>query len=237
MKTCPRCNILKTYNEFHLSRTRPDGHQSICKTCISKRDKKDRLERGLKLPAHPHMAIDPETGRFMSIIPLIERFWSYVDSSAGPDACWPWIGALDDKNGYGLITIRRTEDLPPGLPSHSQSTTYGAHRVAYAILIGPIPDGLDILHTCDFMPCVNAYEHLYPGTPQQNMDDRQERDRDAHGERNGNVHLTESMAREIFSIKGQYSSLAVEKWFPVSSSTILRIWNKQLWKHIHDQYS
>lgn len=66
-------------------------------------------------------------------IPIDVRFWSKVDRR-GPDECWPWMGNLHDA-GYGMLWRTNT-------------TRYRAHRVAYELLVGPIPAGLDIDHTC-----------------------------------------------------------------------------------------
>lgn len=65
----------------------------------------------------------------------VKRFWSYVDTSGGHDACWPWHTAA--KNGYGSIYVN----------GRTKSNVL-AHRFAYELLVGPIPDGLVIDHTC-----------------------------------------------------------------------------------------
>lgn len=56
-----------------------------------------------------------------------------VDRSGGEDACWPWTGAID-QGGYGKVLYN--------------GRTLGAHRVVHMILVGPIPDGLELDHTC-----------------------------------------------------------------------------------------
>lgn len=58
----------------------------------------------------------------------------YVDQSAGPDACWPWTAYISEQ-GYGW-TAR--DEGPQG----------AAHRLAYEVLVGPIPDGLTLDHIC-----------------------------------------------------------------------------------------
>jgi hypothetical protein len=57
-----------------------------------------------------------------------------------------------------------------------------AHRVAYALFVGPIPEGMSILHSCDNPPCVNP-EHLGPGTRGQNNKDRDLRGRNGWAKR------------------------------------------------------
>jgi hypothetical protein len=78
------------------------------------------------------------------------RFWSEVDTSGGPDACWPWTGGTR-KGGYGVTT--------EGL---------GAHKAAYLLAVGPVPAGCDVCHSCDNPPCCNP-AHLWTGTRQQNL--------------------------------------------------------------------
>lgn len=62
--------------------------------------------------------------------------------------CWEWIGARNSK-GYGSV----------GVLGSSQST----HRVAYELLVGTIPEGLQIDHLCRNKACCNP-EHLEPVT-------------------------------------------------------------------------
>lgn len=77
----------------------------------------------------------------------IERFLDKIsiDIKTG---CWNWIGAKY-KNGYGAFAIDRRTNC--------------AHRHAYELFIGPIPDKYEIHHKCKNISCVNP-KHLSPIT-------------------------------------------------------------------------
>lgn len=77
-----------------------------------------------------------------------ERFWSKVDTSGGPDACWPWT-AYVARNGYGWFGIG------------TKTTT--AHRVAYELCVGPLEPGMEVHHRCRTRACMNP-AHLVPLT-------------------------------------------------------------------------
>lgn len=81
---------------------------------------------------------------------LGERFWEKV----GPTGfCWEWNGCRGT-DGYGQIRDGKSR--------------VRAHRVAYELLVGPIPDGLFIDHLCRVRHCVNP-DHLEPVTHKENM--------------------------------------------------------------------
>ena len=87
-----------------------------------------------------------------------ERFWPKVDMTAGPDACWPWTAYCMPK-GYGRFGI-------------DASTNMLAHRMAWELMRGPIPDGMEIDHrrTCPKRCCNPA--HLRTVTHKQNGENR-----------------------------------------------------------------
>lgn len=68
------------------------------------------------------------------------------------DGCWRWLGHLTS-SGYGSIW--------------RGGQHYRAHRVAYEIFVGPIPEGLVIDHLCRNRGCVNP-AHMEPVTPHEN---------------------------------------------------------------------
>ena len=61
------------------------------------------------------------------------RFWNKVDTSAGPDGCWYWVGYTNGA-GYGIV--------------YRNSKRFRAHRVSYEETYGPIAEGLEIDHIC-----------------------------------------------------------------------------------------
>jgi hypothetical protein len=91
---------------------------------------------------------------------LEERFYAKVQKT---DSCWVWIGARHSQ-GYGQLFTANTVN---GNPRPEK-----AHRVAYELLIGPIPDGLQIDHLCRNKVCVNP-AHLEAVTQKENLARRQ----------------------------------------------------------------
>ncbi len=94
-------------------------------------------------------------------------FWSGVLRGA-PNECWPWLRATGGRQGHGQLRI-------------GGCLVY-AHRVAFELVKGPIPEGCIVRHSCDNPPCCNP-AHLLAGTQLDNMRDARERRRVADGER------------------------------------------------------
>jgi hypothetical protein len=112
-----------------------------------------------------HGPTSRDTGRYRSVVDEAERFWSKVDRT-GPGGCWLWLGQV---NRWGYGHFRRT--LAPGI-----YRTVKAHRFAYALLVGPIPEGLTLDHLCGRRACVRP-DHLEPVTNAENLRRRHARRR------------------------------------------------------------
>ena len=91
--------------------------------------------------------------------PLAERLWEKVEKG-GPMALWKgapgpcWVWTASRTKGYGMIRSGRTNAY--------------AHRVAYELSVGPIPEGLHLDHRCRRPHCVNP-AHLEPVTNAENV--------------------------------------------------------------------
>lgn len=147
-------------------------------------------------------------------------FWAKVDKTSSPKGCWLWTGALQ-RDGYAHFG--------------QNAKTRSAHRYAYEQLVGPIPDGLDLLHSCDDRACVNP-AHMWTGTHQENMLDAKAKGRHAHGER-AKSKLTEAQVREI---KRDYVAVHCHKTnskelaerYGVSTAAISAIIRGDAWGHV-----
>ena len=78
------------------------------------------------------------------------RFWVKVQRTNG---CWLWIASLD-AYGYGQFRV--------------QGRTRKSHQLAYELLVGPVPRGLELDHLCRNPRCVNP-AHLEPVTHRDNI--------------------------------------------------------------------
>lgn len=164
----------------------------------------------------------------------VERFWSKVDKSAGPDGCWLWTAGLG--GGYGSFWV--------------DGHNVRANRFAYEVTNGPIPDGLHVCHDCpdgDNPRCVNP-KHLWLGTSEENSRDRHEKGRDASGDRSGAVTKPERVPRgsrngcakltetQVVGIRRRFAGgetqTELARAFGVSQSAIWLIVREKKWTHI-----
>ncbi len=161
-----------------------------------------------------------ESHKLLPKISLVERFWSNVRKTP---TCHIWTG-LRTNYGYGRIRI--------------EGKNIKAHRLAWTLFRGPIPEGLWVCHTCDNPPCVNI-EHLFLGTAKENSRDSSRKHRLHFGESNGFHKLSESQVSEILrryqkGIPGPgrnqpNSASGLAREFHVGVSTIHNIVNHKSW--------
>lgn len=159
----------------------------------------------------------------------ITRFWSKVGFTANPNKCWEW-QAYRNPRGYGSFGLTKT------VGSHAIL----AHRAAWELTYGEIPDGLFICHHCDNRACCNP-SHLFISTNQDNVNDMVNKGRNSKGtkhalnrigEKNGNHKLT---AKEVKYIRERYAMGGISykelgREMGISKPTIGHIIRREIWK-------
>lgn len=137
-----------------------------------------------------------------------DAFWARIDKG---DGCWEWTGPTI-KQGYG-----KTKCGPERQ----------AHRVAYMLAVGPIPDGLFVCHHCDNRRCCRP-DHLFVGDAFANG-----RDMAAKGRAGGakfTVEIVKQM-REMHTATG-LPMAEVGKHFGVSKAQAHLILTYKAWKDV-----
>lgn len=154
-----------------------------------------------------------------------ERFWAKVDRTG--TGCWLWTGHRGSR-GYGTYAF-------------AKGKVGRAHRIAYALTNGPIPDGLSVCHSCDVPACCNP-AHLWLGTDADNAADRARKGRTVHpfgpdyqgrrpqGETHGSAKLTETTAQEILNSPARNVEMA--RKYGVSETCVSRLRAGITWPHL-----
>lgn len=168
-------------------------------------------------PEHLRLSVAAEIGRRKFIERYEARFARYVDRLGGADACWLWTGCRAG-NGYGRMSVGGRQRP--------------AHRIAWTIANGPIPEGLFVCHTCDNPPCVNP-AHLFLGTHRENMKDMASKGRSTAGERHPKAKLTEADVREIRHLcGGGMPQRRVAAQFGLCQQHVSELAAGKVWPHV-----
>lgn len=109
----------------------------------------------------------------------------------------------------------------PTISMHGRQTVVS--RFLYEELFGEIPRGILICHRCDNSMCINP-EHLYAGTPSDNMRDMSKRNRSR------NRALSEEQVKEILT--GSDGEKVLSERFGVNIRTITAILRRRTWKNV-----
>lgn len=148
------------------------------------------------------------------------RVSKLIKVSLDRDACWPWQART--RKGYGEFEV------------HPENKRLLAHRLAYVLHYGPIPEYLNgertcVLHRCDNPPCCNP-NHLFLGSNLDNIDDMIAKGRVARGAKSGRAKLTDAQISVIRTADRSVGSLANE--FGVSQGAVRAALDGITWAHL-----
>lgn len=130
--------------------------------------------------------------------------------------CWNFQGCKVGNYGYGQI------DLGDGMRAY-------AHRVAWALVHGPIPDDKIVLHACDNARCVNV-EHLRLGTQAENVHESVQKGRyNAFGQQKLNAAQVLAIRDRVANGTDQHT---VAREFGIARNTVSQIANHKTWAHL-----
>jgi hypothetical protein len=160
--------------------------------------------------------------RLRPVRPIAERFWEKVDVR-GPDDCWEW-KAAHGQHGRGTFMV--------GSKRHGTQRQVPAHRFAYELEYGPIPNGMEACHKCDNPPCCNP-RHIFAGTHKENMEDMAAKGRSSQGERDSQAKLTTDKVLEIRRLCASgMPQEKVGKLYGVTQGAVWLIVTRRRWKHV-----
>lgn len=135
------------------------------------------------------------------------------------NGCHEWLGARN-RRGYGNINV--------------DGKSLKAHRVAWELYLGTIPDGLCVLHKCDNPPCINP-EHLFLGTRQDNIDDMFSKGR-GHKAFGAGTNKTKLRDADIERIREAClfgaMQIHIAALYDTTQGTIGKIVRRETWKHV-----
>lgn len=146
---------------------------------------------------------------------IFRQFWSKVQR-ADAKACWLWTG-YRASHGYGHFSIGRQR--------------IRAHRFAWMVSRGPIPEEQEVCHRCDVKSCVNP-DHLFLGSRRDNhLDSVRKGRKRAWG-------LQKLKASQVLAIRARaergelHRSIAAA--FGISTNHVSTIVHRKAWAHLHD---
>ncbi len=133
------------------------------------------------------------------------------------NGCLIWTGSRFS-NGYGRLRFMNKSSL--------------AHRFAYYLYHGNIPDGAIIQHSCDQKNCV-SYLHLSAGTPKSNSEDCHSKKRHMYGDKHVHAVLNVEKVKEIKQkLKNGISRRAIAEEYQIKIGTITALALNKTWSHV-----
>lgn len=148
-------------------------------------------------------------------------FWSRVNIG-NTGECWEW--TMSRRSGrYGQ--------------AHYGNKNWFAHRLAWTLVHGDIPDGLLVCHACDNVLCCNP-AHLFLGTGADNSADRNAKLRQYRGFGHHHAKLNEEQVLEIKRTyvprHPEFGQAALSRKFGVSQPAIYSVLKGESYAYVHD---
>lgn len=164
-------------------------------------------------------------------LPDSNYFWARVNRD-GPlivdTPCWEW-ARWCGTHGYGLVRPTKRE-------MQKTHAVLMAHRVAWELANGPIPEGRLVLHRCDNRKCCNP-DHLFLGDDQANVDDMMQKGRGRKA-RGKEQHLAKLTPEQVLEIRAERSKeprtplKVLAERYGVSMSLVSQVARGKHWKHL-----
>ena len=157
----------------------------------------------------------------MTEVDMVNRL-KWVEAVRHPELgpCWEWAKSrMKLRGGYGQVRI--------------EGRTLKAHRVAYGLWVGSIPNGHCVLHRCDNPPCINP-DHLFTGTHRDNALDKVAKGRGVnpirYGEDVASSKLKAVDVRKIRVLLAQGDSLnSISRQFNITKQAVSSIKRGRTW--------
>jgi hypothetical protein len=130
--------------------------------------------------------------------------------------CWLWCSTVSPR-GYGRYPM--------------DGRNWFAHRAAWRLFRGPIPDGLFLCHKCDVPGCVNP-DHLFLGTARDNALDAVAKRRHTFGVKSVLSKLTDAEVADILAIGRTMPVRKIAALYGINNASVCRIINGKQWQHI-----
>jgi len=140
-----------------------------------------------------------------------DRFYSKVKKEE--TGCWVWT-AFKNSQGYGKFSYYGKQRL--------------AHRISWEFSNGSIPEGVVVCHRCDNPSCVNP-DHLFLGTVDENVADRNTKGRTASCSRHGRAKLSLEDVKEIRELGDDFTRSELGRVYGVSAHQIYQIVSGRQW--------
>ena len=152
-------------------------------------------------------------------------------SKKGQGKAYQWVLAHQNYAGDDCLPWPFSTASHGGAQIWHESRLQFAARLICALIHGPAPSPTHhAAHSCGkgHEGCVNG-SHISWKTPAENEADKLIHGTHNRGERNGQAKLTESIVREILSMKGKLTQHKIAEMVGINPVTVHRIHNKERW--------